>query len=386
MSLKRKNLTISEKLNVIQFASTHSQGDVANRFSISVGAVNNILKKKQEIQMACEENCNPQMKRIRLSSHCVVNDLIWQWFVTARSKNIPISGPILKAKGIDFAEKLSITFKASNGWLEKFMSRYNIAFKTLCGESASVNSGTVDTWKQQLNTIIDGHSPEDIFNCDETGLFYKVLPTKSLVEKNKICSGTKETKDRLTILLCANMSDTEKLELLMIVKSQNPRCFKHMDFSQMPAQWKANKKAWMNSSIFGEWLKDINNKMKRQKRKILLFIDNATSHPHLEFSNIELKFFPANCTSQLQPMDQGIIQSMKLSYRKLLLLDLLSRVDSCDSGQGLIKSITVKHAMYWAAQAWEMSNPKLFRNVLQMPDWVSMKKPILITKKITEYD
>ena len=255
MSLKRKNLTISEKLNVIQFASTHSQGDVANRFSISVGAVNNILKKKQEIQMACEENCNPQMKRIRLSSHCVVNDLIWQWFVTARSKNIPISGPILKAKGIDFAEKLSITFKASNGWLEKFMSRYNIAFKTLCGESASVNSGTVDTWKQPLNTIIDGHSPEDIFNCDETGLFYKVLPTKSLVEKNKICSGTKETKDRLTILLCANMSDTEKLELSMIVKSQNPRCFKHMDFSQMPAQWKANKKAWMNSSIFGEWLK-----------------------------------------------------------------------------------------------------------------------------------
>ena len=113
--------------------------------------------------MACEENCNPQMKRIRLTSHCEVNDLIWQWFVTARSKNIPISGPILQAKGIDFAEQLSITFKASNGWLEKFRSRYNIASKTLCGESASVDSGTVDTWKQQLNTIIDGYSPEDIF-------------------------------------------------------------------------------------------------------------------------------------------------------------------------------------------------------------------------------
>ncbi|KAI6652943.1 Tigger transposable element-derived protein 6 [Oopsacas minuta] len=353
MSLKRKNLTISEKLNVIEFASTHSQRDVADRFGISVGAVNNILKKKQEIQMACEENCNLQMKRVRLSSHCEVNDLIWQWFVTARSKNIPISGPILQAKGIDFAEQLGIPFKASNGWLEKFRSRYNIAFKTLCGESASVDPGTVDTWKQQLHTIIGGYSPEDIFNCDETGLYYKVLPTKSLVEKNKICNGTKTSKDRLTILLCANMSGTEKLKLLMIGKSQNPRCFKHMDFSQMPVQWKANKKAWMDSSIFGEWLKDINNKMKRQKRKILVFIDNATSHPHSVFSNIELKFFPANCTSQLQPMDQGIIQSMKLSYRKILLMDVLSRVESCDSGQGLIKSITVKHALYWAAQAWE---------------------------------
>ncbi|KAI6648161.1 Tigger transposable element-derived protein 6 [Oopsacas minuta] len=319
MSLKRKNLTISEKLNVIEFASTHSQRDVADRFRISVGAVNNILKKKQEIQMACEENCNPQMKRVRLSSHCEVNDLIWQWFVTARSKNIPISGPILQAKGIDFAEQLGIPFKASNGWLEKFRSRYNMAFKTLCGESASVDPGTVDTWKQQLHTIIGGYSPEDIFNCDETGLYYKVLPTKSLVEKNKICNGTKTSKDRLTILLCANMSGTEKLKLLMIGKSQNPRCFKHMDFSQMLVQWKANKKAWMDSSIFGEWLKDINNKMKRQKRKILVFIDNATSHPHSED--------PLNgCTK---------------------------RVESCDSGQGLIKSITVKHALYWAAQAWE---------------------------------
>ena len=77
------------------------------------------------------------------------------------------------------------------------------------------------------------------------------------------------------------MSGTEENGTIDDKESQNPRCFKHMDFSQMPAQWKANKKAWMDSSIFGEWLKDIKNKMKRQKRKILLFIDNATSHPHL---------------------------------------------------------------------------------------------------------
>ena len=79
------------------------------------------------------------MKRVKLSSHCEVNDLIWQWFVTATSKNIPISGPILQAKGIDFSKQLGIPFKASNGWLEKFSSRYNITFKTLCGESASID-------------------------------------------------------------------------------------------------------------------------------------------------------------------------------------------------------------------------------------------------------
>lgn len=45
--------------------------------------------------------------------------------------------------------------------------------------------------KQQLNRILDGYSPEDIFNCGETGLFDKVAQTKSLLEKNKVCSGTK---------------------------------------------------------------------------------------------------------------------------------------------------------------------------------------------------
>ena len=115
-----------------------------------MGAVNNTLKKKPEIQMACEENCIPQMKRVRLSSHCEVNALIWQWFATARSNNIPISGPILQAKGIDFAEQLGIPFHYSNGWLEKFRSRYNVAFKTLCGESDSVDSGTVDTWNRSF--------------------------------------------------------------------------------------------------------------------------------------------------------------------------------------------------------------------------------------------
>lgn len=56
MSLKRKNLKLSEKLNVIELALTHNQRQVADKFGISVGAVNNILKKKEVVKMACERN------------------------------------------------------------------------------------------------------------------------------------------------------------------------------------------------------------------------------------------------------------------------------------------------------------------------------------------
>jgi hypothetical protein len=42
----------------------------------------------------------------------------------------------------------------------------------------------------------------------------------------------------------------------------------------------------MTSEIFSEWLNEVNWKMKRANQKILLFVDNATSHIDLNLSNI----------------------------------------------------------------------------------------------------
>jgi hypothetical protein len=56
--------------------------------------------------------------------------------------------------------------------------------------------------------------------------------------------------------------------------------------------------------------------MKMDKRKILLFVDNALSHPNMDLSNVKVQFLPHNTTSLTQPMDQGIIQATKLKIRK----------------------------------------------------------------------
>jgi len=63
----------------------------------------------------------------------------------------------------------------------------------------------------------------------------------------------------------------------------------------------------MNSFIFQVWLKILDRQMGKHKRKIILFIDNAPSHPATKFNNIKLSFLPPNTTSKTQPMDQGII-------------------------------------------------------------------------------
>lgn len=110
---------------------------------------------------------------------------------------------------------------------------------------------------------------------------------------------------------------------LMIGKSQNPRCFKGIKKENLPVSWYANKKAWMTATIMERFLIQLNKKMVIQKRNILLFLDNASSHPNLKLSNIQLVFLSPNTTSETQPLDQGIINAIKVQYRKRVLKRLI---------------------------------------------------------------
>lgn len=57
---------------------------------------------------------------------------------------------------------------------------------TISSEAADVSSSVVEDRSQQLESVCCGFLPRDIFNADETGLFYRALPTKSGGRKPKV--------------------------------------------------------------------------------------------------------------------------------------------------------------------------------------------------------
>jgi hypothetical protein len=143
-------------------------------------------------------------------------------------------------------------FKASNGWLENFKKRHDIAFKKVCGESAAVSDEVVNEWKINLSELPEGYKPCNVFNADETALFYKCMPDKILTFKNDKCNGGNHSKERLTLLLAINMTGTDKLKTLIIGKSIKPRCF--FGAKSFSVDYTENKKAWMTSELFAKWL------------------------------------------------------------------------------------------------------------------------------------
>jgi hypothetical protein len=75
-------------------------------------------------------------------------------------------------------------------------------------------------------------------------------PNRGLADKKM--SGKKQSKARLSVLCAANADGSEKLELMIIGKSKQPRCFKRKTGSALGFYYRHNTKAWMKQDIFTE--------------------------------------------------------------------------------------------------------------------------------------
>ena len=188
---------------------------------------------------------------------------------------------------------------------------------------------------------------KNIFNADEFGLFYKALPTISMHYKNERCSGGKHSKVRLTGLAAANAVG-DKLPMFVIGKSAKPRCFK--DIKSLPCQYRSQKKSWMDGSLFTEWVMQIDNKFVAEGRKIAIIVDNCPAHPNIDkLQAVELIFLPPNTTSKTQPMDQGVIRSLRAHYCAHVVKKYIANIDS-NKGVSRINILT---AMSYLAEAWD---------------------------------
>ena len=227
----------------------------------------------------CVTDFDNEKKRIRNPLLPDVEEALYMWFYSKRALNIPISDDLLRDKVKDFCdlfkceeelrEKID-NFRCSNGWLAKFKSRYNIKSFKIHGESGDVDRSELVKQRKALKKITNNYKLEDIYNMDETSLFYRLLPTSTLATGK--AEGSKLSKERITIALSAS----SKGEIL-IGKFAKPRCFKSFNPLNF-VHYYYNQSAWMTKAIFSSWVADLNKTMTLQNRNILLLLNNFSGH------------------------------------------------------------------------------------------------------------
>jgi hypothetical protein len=167
-------------------------------------------------------------------------------------------------------------------------------------------------------------------------LVWKKLPTKTFTTASqKRVYGFKQSKERVTLHLCSNLSGSLLVKPMIFNRSLNPRAFNNICKEQLPVFWRANQKAWMTQKLFEDWFfncfaPSVEDFMKEKNLffKVLLIVDNASCHnADINHPNIKIIYFPPNCTPLIQPLDQGVIQTFKLHYTKKLFQNIFNRLE-----------------------------------------------------------
>lgn len=103
------------------------------------------------------------------------------WVNVAENNKIPINWDLIKLKATLFAERIGIQdFQASHGWMQKFGKRHGIKMNRIHGEAGSADISAIEIDKASIKESIDRFALKDVYNFDETALFYAAPPRSTI--------------------------------------------------------------------------------------------------------------------------------------------------------------------------------------------------------------
>ena len=236
----------------------HSERHVAQLIGISKTQVHHIKLKENVVNDALESGSLRSDSKVlsKPLKFKEIDDAVFQWFKkvrdpSSRRKPLPLSRGLIQARARREAELRNIcNFKASDGWFQNWRKRYNIPRrKILRGEAGDINIEDVETALEEIRAKLASFKAENVYNVDETSLFYRAMPTRSYYlnhpDKRLTGRGSKSLspKDRITMLLCVNATGTSKVPPLLIGTAERPFCFRPpnppcpLPYCHQPSAW-----------------------------------------------------------------------------------------------------------------------------------------------------
>ena len=117
-------------------------------------------------------------KCIKQTENPEVDEMLELWIAKAMSDGVQLNGEIIKQKWTHFADIVGVSedewVSLSGGWLDSVKKRCGLKGFKQHGEAGSANPEDVEHDREHICELIwcRGYQLKDIFNMDETGLFW----------------------------------------------------------------------------------------------------------------------------------------------------------------------------------------------------------------------
>ena len=348
-----KRLNDIQRLEIIsklQQSNPPSKRAIAREYNIGESAIRKLWNQRELVLQRVQDipdSSRASVCRRTQAWFPELEDRLYKWIDAMRRLKLELPPTLVIAKAREISNILNIAeedFKASWGWLANFRARKGLGSILLYGEEAEIDKESPELLSRlnRLYDVIRQYPAQSVYNMDETGLFFRLLTQYTLLMPNEDIStvrGKKKSKDRVTLVVCANADGSNKIPCTIIGKSRNPSCIVGKTW---PIPYLHQRKAWMDQPTCQQWFDTVFVPAVRKHtgRPVLLLLDNAPGHfvSPFERNGIRVEFFPPNCTSWKQPCDQGIIQALKTRYKFLYLRNVLSFYDLCESERAALKA------------------------------------------------
>ena len=93
---------------------------------------------------------------------------------------------MLREKAKDLGKIMKVDFDQSPSWVTRWQERNLIVFKRKHGEKQDHDSEAAENWMVSVwPKIHRRYSASEIYNCNETGLYFRALPEGTFCFKNE---------------------------------------------------------------------------------------------------------------------------------------------------------------------------------------------------------
>ena len=167
--------------------------DLATQFGMAKSTICTILKNREKIKKADVASGVTVITKQRSQTIEEGEKLLLIWINDNMLAGNSVSEGMIceKARRLhdDLVKKYPVTsgdtdvFKASRGWFEKFKKRSGIRSVVRPGGAASANQKAAEEFVQDFSDYVkaNGFTPQQVFNCDETGLLWKKMPRRTYI-------------------------------------------------------------------------------------------------------------------------------------------------------------------------------------------------------------
>ena len=124
------SFTISFKLHAVESAERTSKSRAAKKFNVDVRRVREWCKQKDQL-LAKKERGQLKKKQLdgggRKASYKDMEEILFDWVTELRSRNLYVSRRMIVVRAKEPSHESASNFKASRGWLYRFMKQKGLS-------------------------------------------------------------------------------------------------------------------------------------------------------------------------------------------------------------------------------------------------------------------